>query len=170
MKALTLTQPWATLVAIGAKRVETRSWYTGYRGPLAIHAAKSFPPEAVLQFWEPEFYGVLSRAGYRQPRDLPLGAIIAQCHLAKVIPTSREPTGPELLHRNQDMFGERPNVRHLQRLELLDGLSEQERAFGDYSEGRWAWFLEDVQQLEPVPVRGALGLWDWLPLLEGGSI
>lgn len=38
MKALTLHQPWATLVALGIKTVETRSWYTPYRGPLAIHA------------------------------------------------------------------------------------------------------------------------------------
>lgn len=40
MKAVTLTQPWATLVAIGAKQIETRSWPTNYRGPLAIHAGK----------------------------------------------------------------------------------------------------------------------------------
>ncbi len=46
MKALTLTQPWATLVAIGAKCIETRSWRTSYRGPLAIHAAKGFPKAA----------------------------------------------------------------------------------------------------------------------------
>ncbi len=42
MKALTLTQPWAHLVAVGAKRVETRSWPTPYRGPLAIHAAQGW--------------------------------------------------------------------------------------------------------------------------------
>ncbi len=39
MKALSLHQPWASLIAIGAKRVETRHWTTSYRGPLAIHAA-----------------------------------------------------------------------------------------------------------------------------------
>lgn len=32
MKALSLTQPWATLMAIGAKRIETRSWGAAYRG------------------------------------------------------------------------------------------------------------------------------------------
>ena len=42
MKALTLTQPWATLIAVGAKRIETRSWGTSYRGRIAIHAAKGF--------------------------------------------------------------------------------------------------------------------------------
>ncbi len=44
MKALTLTQPWASLVAVGAKRIETRSWETNYRGTIAIHAAKGWKP------------------------------------------------------------------------------------------------------------------------------
>ncbi len=39
MKTLTLTQPYASLIAFGAKRIETRTWATTYRGPLAIHAA-----------------------------------------------------------------------------------------------------------------------------------
>jgi hypothetical protein len=43
MKAITLHQPWATLVAIEQKKIETRSWPTSYRGPLAIHAAKTMP-------------------------------------------------------------------------------------------------------------------------------
>jgi hypothetical protein len=38
MRCLTLTQPWATLVAVGAKQVETRNWSTRYRGRLAIHS------------------------------------------------------------------------------------------------------------------------------------
>ena len=41
MKVLSLWQPWATLMAIGAKKIETRHWYTRYRGPLVIHAAKT---------------------------------------------------------------------------------------------------------------------------------
>ena len=48
MKALTLHQPWATLVAVGEKRIETRSWSTDYRGPLAIHAGKARPFEVPL--------------------------------------------------------------------------------------------------------------------------
>ena len=31
MRAITLTQPWATLVALGFKKIETRSWSTDYR-------------------------------------------------------------------------------------------------------------------------------------------
>jgi hypothetical protein len=38
-----MTQPWATLVALGATQYETRGWRPRYRGPIAIHAAKGFP-------------------------------------------------------------------------------------------------------------------------------
>lgn len=48
MKALTVTEPWATLIAIGAKRIETRSWPTEYRGPVAIHSRARGPiPEGL---------------------------------------------------------------------------------------------------------------------------
>ncbi len=43
MKALTIRQPWASLIAAGVKTIETRSWSTRYRGPLAIHAGKHKP-------------------------------------------------------------------------------------------------------------------------------
>ena len=69
MKALTLTQPWASLVALGYKRVETRSWRTQYRGPIAIHAAKGFPTEA-RRFAEVE------RAIGRVPARIPRGAVV----------------------------------------------------------------------------------------------
>lgn len=42
MKALSLTRPWTTLIMRGHKNVENRTWTTPYRGPLVIHAAKSW--------------------------------------------------------------------------------------------------------------------------------
>jgi len=44
MKAISLYQPWATLVAMGLKKYETRSWETFYRGPLLICASKKKLP------------------------------------------------------------------------------------------------------------------------------
>lgn len=41
MKALTICQPYAELIARGEKWIENRTWPTSYRGPLAIHAGKS---------------------------------------------------------------------------------------------------------------------------------
>lgn len=44
MRGLSLWQPWATLMAQGLKKYETRAWYTAYRGMVAIHAAAR-PPD-----------------------------------------------------------------------------------------------------------------------------
>lgn len=44
MKALTVKQPWAELIASGRKPLETRTWSTSYRGKLAIHAGKEVDP------------------------------------------------------------------------------------------------------------------------------
>lgn len=143
MKALTLTQPWATLVAIGAKRIETRSWRTKYRGELAIHAAKGFPQ------WAKEIC-LQSPFSLEIGSDvLPLGAVIATCRVISCMPT-RE------LQENRVI-----QVCSSVRCDdfILD---DNERCFGDYSLGRWAWLLADVNIFqEPIPARGALSLWDW---------
>ena len=147
MKALTLTQPWATLVAIGAKKIETRSWRTSYRGPLAIHAAKGFPKWAKDTCRDNPFHSALYAAGLARERwteGIPIGCVIATCNLLDCLPMVA--TGCL-----SGVFDDYPE---------LD--TPQERAFGDYSEGRYAWILEDVKPLpEPVPAKGALSLWEW---------
>lgn len=134
MKALTLTQPWATLVACGAKRWETRSWGTGFRGLLAIHAGKGFPRDARELCSESPFHEALERAGFEPARDLPTGAVVAVARLVSVRPTLPQ---------------------------LVAELGEQELAFGNYAPGRAMWLLEDVVELPvPIPCRGALSIWD----------
>jgi activating signal cointegrator 1 len=162
MKAITLTQPWASLVAIGAKSVETRSWFTGPnpRGvgaqplglPLAIHAAKGFPIEAQMLVAEEPFASALRRAfpNAASPREcidqLPRGAVIATAVLLHCV-----------------------TVEHLERAPHI--LTPTERAFGNYSPGRFAWRLWSIRPLsEPIPARGHLGLWDWDAPAEVESI
>jgi len=70
MKALTLTQPWASSVALGNKHFETRSWRTNYRGLLAIHAAKGFPKSA-------QSFAQEEQLMTRLPMELPFSAIVA---------------------------------------------------------------------------------------------
>lgn len=129
MRALTLTQPWASCVAEGVKTFETRSWGTRYRGPLAIHAAKGFPRIAQT----------FARSGRYVPRpySFPCGAVVAVCRLVECFESS----------------GFAPN--------------EREAALGDWSIGRWIWKLADVEKIEPIPLRGALGLWE-CDLLRAG--
>jgi uncharacterized protein (UPF0264 family) len=40
VKALSIKQPWATLLAHGRKTIEVRRWRLNFRGPLLIHAAR----------------------------------------------------------------------------------------------------------------------------------
>lgn len=147
MKALTLTQPWATLVAIGAKRIETRSWATSYRGLLAIHAAQGYvglsgPAGFMGRCNSEPFKSALATAGLTH-RDLPRGAIVAVCRLVDCVPTCG------------DGYYRDPDRR------VIMQVDDQERAFGDYSLGRYAWLLADIQRLlEPIPYKGMLGLWE----------
>ena len=78
MKALTIRQPWAELIASGVKRVENRSRRTHYRGPLAIHAGKS---RADLCFADP---------GVVDVEDLTFGAVIATADLVDCVRLDRE--------------------------------------------------------------------------------
>ena len=50
MKALSLKQPWAELIANGMKSIETRTWSTMHRGTLLIVASKSADKEAMVRF------------------------------------------------------------------------------------------------------------------------
>lgn len=138
MRALSLTQPWAILVAIGAKKIETRSWPTRYRGLIAIHAAKGFPVRAQDYCRDEPFLSVLEEAGFTKFSQIPRGEIVAVAELKNVCRTE----------------------------EIIVSISEQERAFGNYAPGRWAWMLANVRALsEPIPCRGALQLWTLPPEL-----
>jgi hypothetical protein len=142
VKALTLTQPWATLVAVGAKRIETRSWSTNYRGPIAIHAAKGFPDYAEQACHEEPFRSVLRDAGITRIEDLSRGCIVA---VAELVDCWR--------------FG--PTAAEVVRLGSRDGsYPRYEAEFGDYSGGRYGFLLNDVGAQFCGDVRGALGLWD----------
>lgn len=140
MKVITIIQPWATLIAIGEKRFETRSWKTNYRGDLAIHAGKKVDKKICRE--EP-FLTVLQNHGYSAD-SLPSGLIIAKGRLANCY---------EVIHSNGEFA-------------VLDGdqviISGNEYLFGDYSEGRFAWELDHVELLkEPIPAKGQLGIWEY---------
>lgn len=40
MKAISVRQPWASMIANGEKTIETRTWSTNYRGDLLIVSSK----------------------------------------------------------------------------------------------------------------------------------
>jgi activating signal cointegrator 1 len=168
LPALTLTAPYGTLIALREKRIETRSWATSYRGRIAIHQGKTLGPVYGLRGLQRlcdrvEFSNILWRNGVRKgnpPNDawadvLPLGAVIATAELVDCVPTDVLVQAGEI-----GRFTEEGAPR-------VWVLTNQERAFGDYGPGRFAWLLDDIRPLaEPIPARGLQGLWRW-PVPEG---
>jgi hypothetical protein len=51
MKAISIRQPWAWLIVQGIKPIENRTWFTGYRGPLLIHASKTWDEQGEKWIW-----------------------------------------------------------------------------------------------------------------------
>jgi hypothetical protein len=163
MKAITLQQPWASLVAVGAKHIETRAWHTRYRGPLAIHAGQALPSgnfRAWRRMQEP-FASPLRAAGYINNHGhvdltlLPRGRIVATCTLVDVCVICAIP--------NTEIVGyAQPIVADGATIGQITPVQEPERTFGNYTPGRWAWLLADIQRVDPpVPARGRQGLWNW---------
>lgn len=149
---LTMTQPFATLAVLGLKWVETRSWVTQYRGPLLIHAGLGpgyFGTEAAL--WDfclsEPCRTALAEIGIMNPGRLPRGAIIGKLELRDCRPTAG-PRGP---------IGTGPKYA-----DWVHDLTVQERAFGDYTPGRYGWLFAAPQAFAvPIRARGLPGLWRW---------
>ena len=135
MKAITLHQPWATLIADGRKTSETRSWappdtLLGKR--LAIHAGRIVDRHYAAEF------------GY-DPDKLPLGMVVCTAVLSRY----------GVVHRQNDAG---------QVILGLNGQLHAIRwdQYGNYKPGRRVWMLTDVRKLDVArPARGRQGLWDW---------
>lgn len=104
MKAISVRQPWASMIAQGTKTIETRTWPTKYRGDLLIVSSK-------------------------KPKidNLPLGHALCVVEIVEC----------------------RPMV-----------FSDEAAAGCKWYSGAWAWVLEDVRPVEPVAVRGQLGIYE----------
>lgn len=155
MKAISLWQPWASAIAFGSKRIETRSWKTSYRGPLAIHAAKRCVKGDLIHLaaywgWTGAMWPVVRRDWYRV---LPFGAIVAICQLIDCRPTGSF-TQEELDQRKYP-----PAFIVIEDAKDLYGWSE--RLLGDFSLGRYGWVLDDVRPVDsPIPFKGKQGFFD----------
>lgn len=156
MRALTLYQPWASLVACGAKRIETRSWSTAYRGPLLIHAGLQKPPRSsytadpdrgVVEIPPRTVETMIEGLGVADFDTLPRGAVLAVADLTRC----DEVTDADLKAVTEAIWRAHGPAF---------APSRREFCCGDYSQGRWMWLLWDVMPL-PTPIEwpGQRGLW-----------
>ena len=151
MYAITLHQPWASLIALGVKTVETRSWPAPERllgQTIAVHAGK----RVVKQPGGPVELEMLARLGGDWQRAVPAGAVLATAVLAGMARVAYvdHVTG----HAVHDSRTETGCTMGLGRTRI--------DPWGDFSAGRWLWFLVDVRTLPaPVLAVGHQGFWHW---------
>ena len=133
MKCISLWQPWASLIAIGAKHIETRSWPTKHRGRIAIHAAKRAMDWEGAELWKKYsgqswFQAIVAMSPTSGIRR---GEVVAVADLYDCLPTTS----------------------------II--VSDRQAELGDFSPGRFGWFLRDIRALrEPIPCRGRQQLFD----------
>lgn len=197
MRALTIRQPWASLVALGVKTIETRSWSTRYRGPLAIHAGAAQPQRGEapglgvpVGDWLPVRGGFIrmndgwwlehyasGHSGAPEDAPLHLGAVVATCTLVDVVPMVNNddprphrsclvldcPHDGDLPHHRGGLWLIGTNALTMGRPTHV----EDQRPYGDFAPGRYAWLLADITPCDPIPAKGKQGLWEWI--LNGRS-
>jgi activating signal cointegrator 1 len=141
IKCLSIWQPWASLIVQGFKHVETRSWPTGHRGLLAIHASKHRMDydERERILWMSgiplrlkHFFQDYSPAHIVSYPTLPFGKIVGSVEILNCV-----------------------------RAEEAGALTVTQKALGDFTPGRFAWLLGGSVEFEkPIPMRGQQGLFD----------
>lgn len=127
MKVLSIKEPFASLIMMGVKHIETRSFKTNYRGELYIHA--SLGTHKITS--ESRILNLIDM------NNLNNGFIISKCNIVDCICMDEE-------------F-----------IENVKKNNPDEYICGDYSVGRYAWILSDVEVLKKrIPAKGKLGIWN----------
>lgn len=145
MKALTIWQPYASLLITDIKKYETRKWATKYRGPIAIHASKK-PIKQVARIVPEEVQRAINAIVQQNKGKgiaFPLGEIVGTADLVEC-------------HKIDQTF--------------IDALSEDEKTMGDFTIGRYAWeFVDKSTEIKAKDVAGGQGLWNWRPAEGEGT-
>lgn len=155
MNAITLYQPWASLCVLpgedgrAIKPYETRSWMRksllGQR--TAIHAGMKWDGSAAAKMPRKVIDEALKRVGLiwgGEPHEQvaepwPLSVIVGSA----VVKAFWRASGGAYIHQPGETRGIKSQL-----------------PFGDFSEGRWAWELTDVERLvAPMPAKGKQGIW-----------
>ena len=144
MYAISLRQPWATLIALGIKTVDTKAWSppdseVGRR--IGIHASRLMVNNR--NQIDPETWDTMVKIyGIEWNRELPRGAMVATALLSGAHQVREIEDGRAVLARTNRTVPTDPH--------------------GDYSPGRWLWMLSDVMSINPpVEASGRGPIWIW---------
>lgn len=149
MKALTIWQPWASLIIAGVKPYEFRGWY---------------PPASIIG------RRIAIHAGARPVRKAEIADLILRLRSDQAWTTALRPDALALLegwHANpstmwlSSILGTARLDRPYRATQITGEFGAPVNDSDREKNTNWAWPMMDVQPLQPVPARGAQGFWDW---------
>lgn len=136
MRVISLWQPYASLLVYEFKRFETRPFAapsTLFGEPIGIASTKNLKPEQIAAYEDRAFQHHYEPTCLPELSDLPFGCVLGTVEVIESV---------------------------LMTPEFIAAQSPEERAFGDWRPGRYAWRCENSRPLrEPLPARGAQGIW-----------
>jgi hypothetical protein len=132
MKVLSVRQPWAWAIIHGGKDVENRVWETKHRGPLAIHAGKKF--DFTREDWNNALSGAYGETYWKMAGGF---------------------------NQSRPFPGDHPKGAIIGIVDIVDCIPDSAcdnpwKAEGD---NFWCWIVENPRPVEPLPMKGQLGLW-----------
>lgn len=142
IQAVTLHQPWASLIALGLKHYETRDWKTAHRGMLAIHAGRTKPAMDIHDLVPPSQWGIL-------PDTLPFGAVICVVTLKDCIPTEKLLKVPGFRESDEYRYGNFAPGRYAWQVELVRTFQTPFPEKGQ--QGLWDWEIPPIGGTPPKP-------------------
>ena len=148
MKAITINQPFASLLACGVKKYVTMPWETDFRGKIAIHSGKDG-----LHRFNKDSSVIKVIASQLKIDENEYGAILAVAEITECWKIIKSEEHRILLKSNND------NYRAI--FKWNDYLEIQ---LDDFSVDRYAFEFCNIQELEkPVKANGrGKGLWEWI--------
>lgn len=188
MKAIVVRQPWATLIALGVKQIETRPFPPN--GPMRPEGVRGLPGCSLERgeriaivagakagtevgedlgdsgwYWESTAGDPSCVVNWKQPatfHDAPLGAVVCTVTVDDALPIV-----------GHGDAAEPPYLRNLPTLGLtlatltFDVAGHRKREdftdqlpLGDFTPGRWGWLLLDPRPCEPIPCKGRQGVFE----------
>lgn len=160
MKALTVWQPWASLIIEGAKPYEFRGWRAprsmiGQR--IVIHAGAR-----PMQYGEVEMLIIKLRRGGLVSAETCLRKELALEMLmpltSKLNWARRDELFPRSVGRGTAIIGEPRNGYDVAEEFGLPHVNDSDRD----EHANWGWPMLEIEKWpEPVPMKGAQGFWNW---------
>ena len=121
MKAITIKQPWATLIREGLKEYEFRSWNTNYRGELLIHAGQGIDKQDLEKFKDLNL-------------EYPKSRVVALVELVDCIKIDQK-FNKELKDKNNRVYGNYDRTGYAWKIRLIKKIDDNKEIKGQL--GLW---------------------------------